>query len=130
MNKKLIGLALVGAITVNLTGCIIDARQGGYEHGSQSWEKKQKQNKLHISQLTLGMKKQQVLDVMGRPDLSEAYLVEKSADKLGHQVLVLFYRTKHKASDGETTKDECTPLVLKNGELVGWGETAYLHAKF
>jgi len=27
--------------------------------------------------------------------------------------------------DGITTKDECTPLVFRNGNLVGWGDSAY-----
>jgi hypothetical protein len=38
---------------------------------------------------------------------------------------VLFYRTHRRDGDGVTTKDECTPLVFKNGLLIGWGDAAY-----
>jgi len=38
---------------------------------------------------------------------------------------VLYYRTQKTMGDGITTKDECTPLVFRNGELVGWGDSAY-----
>ena len=38
---------------------------------------------------------------------------------------VLYYRTQKTMGDGITTKDECTPLVFRNGNLVGWGDSAY-----
>ena len=43
----------------------------------------------------------------------------------GEEVRVLFYRTNHKHSDGETTRDETTPLVFRNDQLVGWGTRVY-----
>ena len=38
---------------------------------------------------------------------------------------VLFFRTHRTHSDGETTKDECTPLVFRDGVLIGFGDKAY-----
>ncbi len=132
MKTKLLGLALLGFATMNLTGCIINA--GGGEHGynsdSDSWQKRQKQNKYHITLLKLGMSKKEVLDVMGQPDISEAYLTEKKGDQAGSEVQVFFYRTQHNNSDSKTTKDECTPMVVRDGKLVGWGDSAYRFAKF
>ena len=43
----------------------------------------------------------------------------------GSEIEVLFFRTRHRHSDGETTPDETTPLVFVDGELVGWGAAAY-----
>jgi hypothetical protein len=37
---------------------------------------------------------------------------------------VLYYRTHRTHSDGETTKDETTPLVFKDSALIGWGMDA------
>jgi len=37
----------------------------------------------------------------------------------------LFYRTRRTEADGETSRDETTPLVFKNNELVGWGLKVY-----
>ncbi|RYV03247.1 hypothetical protein SOPP22_05755 [Shewanella sp. OPT22] len=130
MKTKLLGLALLGLATVNLTGCVINVGDGEYDHGSQNWEKKQKLNKYHISLLKLGMSKKAVMDLMGQPDINEAYLTEKKGDQPGSEVQVLFYRTQHNHSDSKTTKDECTPLVIRDGKLVGWGDNAYRFAKF
>lgn len=60
--------------------------------------------------------------IMGNADFSEAYIQNGDVNK---EVIVLFYRTQHTHSDGKTTKDECTPIVISNNALVGWGETAY-----
>ena len=130
MKTKLLGLALATLVTVNLTGCIINVSDGEFDHGSQSWQKKQKLNKYHITLLQLGMNKEQVLELMGLPDINEAYLTEKKGEQSGSEVQVLFYRIQHNSSDSKTTKDECTPLVLRDGKLVGWGDNAYRFAKF
>ena len=131
MKTKLLGLTLLGLATINLTGCIINVGDGESDYGNnQSWEKRQKLNKYHISILKLGMTKERVLDLMGQPDINEAYLTEKKSDQAGSEIQVLFYRTQHNNSDSKTTKDECTPLVMRDGKLVGWGDNAYRFAKF
>jgi hypothetical protein len=56
---------------------------------------------------------------MGVADFNESY------QKNGEQIQVLFYRTNRLHKDGLTTKDECTPLIFKNNQLVSWGENAY-----
>jgi ABC-type cobalt transport system substrate-binding protein len=67
--------------------------------------------------LTTGMAQEQVTTVMGVPERSELY---ESAD--GSMVSILYYLTEDKGAAIMTLKDECTPLVLINGQLVGWGE--------
>ncbi len=130
MKTKLLGLALTGLLTVNLTGCIINVSDGEHGHDSESWQKKQKLNKYHISLLELGMTKERVLDLMGQPDINEAYLTEKKGEQPGSEVQVLFYRTQRNSSDSKTTKDECTALVIRDGKLVAWGDNAYRFAEF
>jgi hypothetical protein len=39
---------------------------------------------------------------------------------------VLFYAIHHVHSDGNMTKDECTPLIFKSEQLVGIGESALI----
>ena len=58
-------------------------------------------------------------DRLGTPADSEAFTRD------GEEVRVLFYRTQHRHSDGETSRDETTPLVFRSGELVGWGQRVY-----
>jgi len=55
---------------------------------------------------------------MGQANFSEAYETD------GNQYQILYYRTHRVDSDGETTKDETTPLVFKNQRLIGWGQDA------
>lgn len=38
--------------------------------------------------------------------------------------MILRYRTHHRHSDGETTRDETTPLVFVDGTLAAWGEAS------
>lgn len=83
------------------------------------WEDRQGFNKVQIAKLELGTSRQEVLSLLGSPDISEA-------KKLGNtQLQVMFYRTQHKKADGITTQDECTPLLFKDDELVAWGDDAY-----
>jgi outer membrane protein assembly factor BamE (lipoprotein component of BamABCDE complex) len=111
----------VATAMMALSGCVVAI--GGKDENSSSnnssWKKAQKLNNQVISQLNLGTALDSVRGQLGTPDFSESF---REGD---NETVVLFYRTHHQHSDGETTKDECTPLVFKNGVLTGWGEKAY-----
>jgi outer membrane protein assembly factor BamE (lipoprotein component of BamABCDE complex) len=73
--------------------------------------------------LELGMTKEQVMQIMGKPDFTEAY------QKPGGVSEILFYSTKQRRvdtyrrwPDENITKDECTPVVFEHGKLIGWGD--------
>jgi hypothetical protein len=121
MKSKLMGAALITAISLGLSGCVLNV--GDHESGKSHdyWEVQQEKNRDSLTKLSLGMTLDQVQVIMGTSDFSEAFV--NQADK--EQVKVLFYRTQWAEGDGKTTKDECTPIVFKNSELVGWGDTAY-----
>ena len=86
---------------------------------AMDYKERQQYNKMKIAGFELGLRKQQVIDLLGSPDISEA------STKEDQQLQVLFYRTQHKNSDGITTIEECTPLLFEDNVLVAWGETAY-----
>lgn len=67
-----------------------------------------------LKQLRVGMSKQEVLKVMGDP-VKEVY----------NKPDVWYYYTDTKWHDTFTTRDECTPLVFKDGRLQGWGNNYY-----
>lgn len=78
-------------------------------------------NKRNIGRLEVGMSKSEVTNIMGPVDKDEIYNTKN----------VWFYYTTPKWSDGNITKDECTPLVFSKGKLVGWGKKYYkLNYKF
>lgn len=122
MKVRLLLSALVASTL--LTGCVVAVSDGEVDSqwatsSTSSWQKSHKQNRDKIANLQLSQSYQVVLNTMGTPNFSE--FVTK--DNINYQVL--FYATHSIHSDGKMTKDECTPLVFKNGELVGWGEAAY-----
>ena len=120
VKTNLIGLALMCIISLSLSGCVLNIGSGesGW-NGQDGWQETQDINRGNLAKLSLGMTRDQVSVLMGTADFNEAY-IEK--DK---EVHVLFYRTQHKKGDGKTTKDECTPVVISNNSLVGWGNIAY-----
>lgn len=117
------GLAIIAAIAVSsvlLSGCVIsidgDSEDGYSSHSS--WSKTEKQNRKKISELSPGTAISAVRNSMGTPDFDELIV------KNGKEHRVLFYRTQRTEGDGITTKDECTPILFINNELIGFGETA------
>ncbi|GAB1117075.1 MAG: DUF3192 domain-containing protein [Shewanella algae] len=84
-----------------------------------SWEDRQAYNQSMVSELQLGQTLAEVTQTLGKADFSEAKQTH------GHSLQVLFYRTHHSKSDGKTTKDECTPLLFEDGQLLAWGEDTY-----
>ena len=85
------------------------------------WEDRQAFNQRFISALSIdeNINRSYVIPTLGSPDLTEA----KLKDDVSFQVM--FYRTQHTQSDGITTKDECTPMLFENGQLIAWGDSAY-----
>ncbi|PTB88289.1 hypothetical protein C9928_06640 [Pseudidiomarina aestuarii] len=109
--------ALVAALT--LQGCIVVADgDGSYSSSSDSWQKQERENRKVIASLDEGATINGIENRLGTPNFSELWTVD------GDTYRVLYYRTHRVESDGETTKDECTPLVFVNGSLVGTGDLA------
>ncbi|MFC3033444.1 DUF3192 domain-containing protein [Pseudoalteromonas fenneropenaei] len=120
--KKLLLTALLSAPL--LTGCVVAVSDGEVDHGwasdynNNDWRHTQKMNRDKIAKLVLGTDYSSVVNTFSTPDFSE------SLEKEGAVYQVLYFATHSKHSDGKTTKDECTPLLFKDGKLVGFGETA------
>lgn len=118
MNSKLVKVIVIGfLIYAGLAATILHFYQGDTE--SMNWQERETFNLKQIGQLDLGVMKDDVIRLLGSPDISEAKMTDD-----GH-VQVLFYRTHHVTSDGITTRDECTPLLFRDNTLVAWGENAY-----
>lgn len=109
-------LLALSPLLLTLTACVI-AVDG--EYSRRDHQKEEQQNRERIADLKLGTPLSQIRKTFGDAAFSESY-----RDK-SDEVLVLFYRTQWQEGDGITSKSECTPLIFKNGELAGWGETLY-----
>ena len=92
---------------------------------ARSWDDREDINRSYISGISLDEKlnKKMIIEKLGAPDISESKQSENGT------VTVLFYRTQHIKSDGNTTVDECTALIFKNNQLIAWGQNAYQQYK-
>lgn len=119
MKKSLLVMLAVAPLTLGLTGCVV-AVGGDKDHmGNYNFEDREYENRKKIAQLQINSSFADVQARLGVADFNEVY------SKDDGNVQVLYYRTNRKHKDGITTKDECTPLIFKNGMLVSWGEKAY-----
>lgn len=114
--KALSRLVLVGLVATTFSGCIYI---NGEKVDTSDWKESQEINREAIGRLDLGLSTQAVKDQLGTPNETEAFMLD------GEEVRVLFYRTSRQQADGKTTRDETTPLVFKNDQLIGWGNTVY-----
>jgi hypothetical protein len=85
------------------------------------WEDRQTYINAQLAEITLGQSLVEIKTLLGKADFSEARVANEN------MIQVLFYRTHHMKSDGETTRDECTPLLFKDQKLIAWGEGTYQH---
>ena len=118
MNKTVVkrisfGVGLYAVFVIAVLTLYPDSPQ------DMGWKDREQYNKVQISKLEFGLQKQQILALLGSPDITEA---KRNNSK---ELQVMFYRTQHKQADGITTQDECTALLFVNNELIAWGENAY-----
>jgi outer membrane protein assembly factor BamE (lipoprotein component of BamABCDE complex) len=73
-------------------------------------------NREKMSTLRIGMTKARVVQIMGEPLKKEVY----------SRPDVWFYYTQSRWTDGQCTRDECSPVVFKKGKVIGWGNDYYL----
>ena len=113
-------LMLIFAFTspMFLSGCVVSVGGDSDGYYAQDWEKREKNNRRHISKLETDMSLESISNRMGLADFDESY------QRGNNDYRVLYYRTQRLSDDGVTTKDECTPLVFENGRLIGWGDSA------
>lgn len=121
--KPVVALCCAPLLVLAVTGCVyVDGKYAGEDH--DDWRSEQRDNRAMISRLDVGMERSAVLERLGTPADSEAF------DLNGEEVRVLFYRTQRTHSDGNTTRDETTPLVFRNDLLVGWGQAVYEELRY
>jgi len=119
MKKTLLTLLVIAPMTLSLTGCIVSVGgEDGHSFSSEFGDREYKNRKV-IASMPLNSSYADATQKLGVADFNETY--QQDSDT----VQVLYYRTHRVHKDGLTTKDECTPLIFKNGILTAWGTKAY-----
>ena len=88
-------------------------------------------NRENLMKLSIGMNKQEVLNIMGTNSERVDFGTFKVTNPYRSEIMqgkdktfeILYYYTDCKALDGAITDDELTPLVFDNGKLIGWGNS-------
>ncbi|MEX1222070.1 MAG: DUF3192 domain-containing protein [Idiomarina sp.] len=122
-SKQKLMAALVVPVVLAMSGCVIvtegdhdwDSKDG---YSQRDWQEMERENRATIAGLDAGTTIESARTKLGVADFSD------SLQKDDALYQVLYYRTHRVKSDGETTRDECTPLVFKNGQLIGTGQLA------
>ena len=81
-------------------------------------------NRENLLRLSVGMKKFEVLQIMGTQTygaINNPYKVETPRGKDGRLYEVFYYHTDLKNKDGIITDAELTPIVFIENQLIGWG---------
>jgi hypothetical protein len=107
-----LGLALYLALILSVVTLFPDKPE------DMDWRDREAYNKVQVGKLNIGATRDEVLALMGSPDITEAKQADSSI------VQIMFFRTQHVKADGLTTKDECTPLLFEDNKLVAMGESA------
>ncbi|AYA63596.1 MULTISPECIES: DUF3192 domain-containing protein [unclassified Alteromonas] len=118
MNGKVLKLILLGACAYALFVFLVMSFYPDKPE-NMDWQDREEYNKVQITKLKLGATREEVLALLGSPDITEAKMDS------GTTIQVMFYRTQHVRADGLTTQDECTPLLFEGDQLIAWGEGAY-----
>ena len=103
MAKKLISIFIVSLIFLFTIGCAGNPIRRGGEAA---------RNRSNLAKLNLGMTKDEVVNLMGRPSKTEAYEIQ------GRNLEFWHYRTEYDWLLG-TLED--TALAFEDGVLKGWG---------
>jgi outer membrane protein assembly factor BamE (lipoprotein component of BamABCDE complex) len=116
---KRIATAIVMAASVSiLAGCVVAVGDTRTDDESD-WREMERENRSIIARLEPGMGIADVRSRLGTPEFSESLEFSDGSYR------VLFYRTQRVEADGMTTRDETTPLIFRDGELLEWGEAAW-----
>ena len=108
MNGKVLKLILLGACAYALFVFLVMSFYPDKPE-NMDWQDREEYNKVQITKLKLGATREEVLALLGSPDITEAKMDS------GTTIQVMFYRTQH----------ECTPLLFEGDQLIAWGEGAY-----
>ncbi|PIP80771.1 MAG: hypothetical protein COW84_03390 [Gammaproteobacteria bacterium CG22_combo_CG10-13_8_21_14_all_40_8] len=115
---KKLSLLLSLAFLLTLSGCVISIGDGENSGWENNWEETQRHNREVIARLNIGDSLDVVLDSLGKPAFSESFTQGEKTYQ------VYYFRTHRAHGDGDTTKDETTPVLFLEGKLKGWGQSA------
>ncbi|QNT69240.1 DUF3192 domain-containing protein [Defluviicoccus vanus] len=124
------------AVVIVAAVLFISACAHSNQQGQTSLAEMAASNQSKLMQLSVGMTKSDVLSVMGSETattrdgiVNNPWTVETAMGNDGVQCEALYYLTRKNQPFTPVRKSLTTPVVIKNGQVVGWGEAALQRCK-
>lgn len=109
----------IGGVLLLSVALITALHFSGFEYvDTDDHEQVERRNRTKLAALQPGADSIAVTGQLGAPDFTDMFSVD------GQTWRVLRYRTHRVHADGETTRDETTAVVFRDGILVGVGDEA------
>lgn len=109
----------IGAVLLIGVAAAWGLHVSGYEYlDPDDFERIERRARTQIASLSPGAPLDEVIKPLGAPDFTDMFSVD------GQTWRVLRYRTHRVSADGQTTRNETTPLVFRDGQLIGVGDEA------
>ena len=140
MQKTIVLLFLLCFLTSGCIPLLIGAGVGtGLALSKKSVSQITTINRQHLLKLSIGMTKDEAINIMGTTPMNANYTEISSRRKITRGITitnpyrseviqgkdksfeVIYYVTDDKNNDGAISDDELTPLVFDEGKLIGWG---------
>jgi len=122
MKALILPAAALGLLMTS--GCVLSIGGDGHDDNHYtSVRAQERNNRDYISTIAMGTPSSAVVTHLGTPDFTDVFTGKDG------EYRILRYRTHRAESDGDTSRDETTPLVFLDGRLVGVGEEAVLRLR-
>ena len=109
-------ICLLLAVAVTETGCVV---AGGVLDLALTEKprlaRKARLNNENLSKLKLGMTKDEMLKIMGKPRSSEVYKIKEA------KIELISYLTETVKFEDHIGQKHLTPVALQDDKVVGWG---------
>jgi|GEM_PF-1130810 len=76
-------------------------------------------NNANMSKIAIGMSRNQITQIMGSPNKTEAYTIDNKA------IEFLFYRTHACDMNLNDIDSYFTPIAIEKNSVIGWGRNFY-----
>ena len=81
--------------------------------------RKARLNNENLAKLKLGMAKEEMLKIMGKPRSSEVYKIKEA------KIELISYLTETVNFESHIAQKHLTPIALQDGKVVGWGRSYF-----
>ena len=116
-------MGLIRSVCITMTIMLAASTLVGCAGSAHQDNKAAASTASRLIELNPGMSKQEVIEILGKPKATEAYVIN------GEQVEFWLYQTGKRQANEDPGDSAVTPLQFADGVLQGWGRNYYDQVK-